>query len=85
MLRGYEADQFTDAFVRYIPLPRFQTVTVLQPAPVKDLRDFQSVTRREDVTLEKQREAVPVKDCNIVTVENTLREDRGNSLREVEL
>jgi len=75
IFRGYTQNQFIDAFGRYLPpvtpITPIQTVTVLQPTPVKDLLDFQSVTQEDNVTVTKQREATPIKDCNVVTVETT--------------
>jgi len=61
--KGYEKDQLTEAFSRYIPPPSFPSVTTSQPAPVKDLQAFQSVTKEDDVTDRNLRKPAPVKDC----------------------
>jgi len=69
-VKGYRADQFKETFKRYItPTPPIQSVTTGQPTPVKGLREFQSVTKENDVTVANQRKPVPVKECHDVTVE----------------
>ena len=69
--KGYEKDQLTEAFSRYIPSsPPFPSVTASQPAPVKDLRAFQSVTQEDDVTDRNLSKPTPVKDCYVVTDRN---------------
>jgi putative DNA primase/helicase len=67
--KGYEEDQFTEAFSRYIPSPLSASVTASQPAPAKDLRAFQSVTQADDVTVANWLKPTPVKECDGVTVE----------------
>jgi len=67
--RGYEIGQFTDAFRRYLPSPAFQGATVLQPTPVKELREIQSATQTEDVALTKQRKPASFNDCSTVAVQ----------------
>lgn len=75
--KGYMLSQFTDAFERYLkseiyPRTPIPSVTTLQPAPVKELRGFQSVTQEDDVTVANLRKPAPVKECHDVTVENRI-------------
>lgn len=88
-IRGYTQNQFIDAFGRYLPpvtpITPIQTATVLQPTPVKDLLDFQSVTQENNVTVAKQREATPVKDCNVVAVETTSPPGKKKYLKTMEV
>jgi len=65
--KGYEKDQFTEAFSRYVPSPPILSVTESQPAPVKDLAAFPSVTREDDVTFLNCPKSVPVLSCDVVT------------------
>jgi putative DNA primase/helicase len=74
LAKGYEKDQLTEAFSRYIPSsPPFPSVTTSQPAPVKDLRAFPSVTQEDDVTDRNLSKPAPVKDCYVVTDRNRER------------
>jgi putative DNA primase/helicase len=82
--KGYEKDQFTEAFSRYIPPSPSASVTASQPTPAKDLRAFQSVTQADDVTVVNHWKPTPVKDCDVVTLE-TLPLFTINNLREVAL
>jgi putative DNA primase/helicase len=82
--KGYEKDQLTEAFSRYIPPPPSASVTASQPAPAKDFLAFQSVTQADDVTVVNQWKPTPVKDCDVVTLE-TLPLFTINNLREVAL
>jgi len=76
--RGYELDQFTDAFSRYLtPTTPFQGDTMTQTTPVKDLREVQSETQPENVSLAKQRKPAPVKDCVSVSLQKGDRDNRG--------
>jgi len=68
--KGYQKEQFDDVFARYLPPTPFQNATTLQSAPVKDLRDFQTVTNENDVTLSKHGKPAPVLSCNVVTDKN---------------
>jgi hypothetical protein len=72
--KGYTRDQFTDVFKRYLPPTHpFQSVTTSQPTPAKGLRDFQSVTQTNDVTVVNHGKPTPAKECDVVTVENPLK------------
>ena len=83
--KGYTGEQFVETFSRYLPLTDpIQSVTTSQPAPVKDLRAFRSVTHSDDVTVIHRRKTTPVKECDDVTVE-TLPLFPIDSLREVAL
>jgi putative DNA primase/helicase len=73
--KGYEKEQFTEAFSRYIPSPPSPSVTASQTAPVKGLRCFQKVTSEDLVTDENLRKPTPVKECDVVT-------DRMDNTRE---
>ena len=83
--KGYEKDQLTEAFSRYIPSPPSASVTTSQPTPVKDLRAFQSVTQPDAVTDRNRRKPTPVKECDGVTVENTEGDVRKESVAVFEL
>jgi len=50
--RGYELSQFLKVFNSYIPPS--QSVTLLQPRNDKGFEDFQSVTKKENVTLSNE-------------------------------
>jgi len=65
--KGYEKNQFAEAFSRYIPSSPSASVTTSQPTPAKDLRGFPSVTQGDDVTDKKQRNPALVKECYFVT------------------
>lgn len=65
--RGYQRDQFEDAFSRYLP---DRSVTPSQPNTGAGFSDFQSVTPEKPVTDEKPRKAAPQADCDGVTDEN---------------
>jgi hypothetical protein len=81
VFRGYEARQFTDVFARYLPPTPDQSVTTLQTTPVKGLLEIQSVTKSNNVTVEKRREATPVKRCNVVTVEKGVQEQGEKNMK----
>lgn len=65
--KGYEKDQLSEAFSRYIPSPLSASVTASQPAPVLDLPAFASVTREDDVTFSNRPKPPPVLTCDFVT------------------
>jgi putative DNA primase/helicase len=82
--KGYEKDQLTEAFSRYIPPSPSASVTASQPTPAKDLRAFQSVTQADDVTVVNRWKPTPVKECDAVTL-GTLPPFPIDTLREVVL
>jgi len=97
--KGYEKDQFTEAFSRYTPSPLSASVTASQPAPVLDLAAFSSVTQADDVTLANQWKPFPALNCDVVTDRRGIPDDNiiddgddghsssfnNNDLREVTL
>jgi len=79
--RGYTLDQFTDAFNRYLSSTTpFQSDTMTQIAPVKGLREFQSETHTENVSLGKQRKPASIKDCVSVSLQKGDRDHRDEFL-----
>lgn len=52
----------------FLSLSPFQSVTVLHSLTGVGLREFQSVTQSEDVTLVNRRKPLPGAECNSVTV-----------------
>jgi len=61
-----------------LPAPTpFQTATPLQPAPVKDLRGFQTATNENDVTLSKHGKPAPVLSCSVVADKNPSYRGKG--------
>ena len=70
--KGYEREQFKDVFIRYTASPPILSVTTSQPTPVKDLRDFQSVTQDNDVTDKNCHNHLNIKDCYVVTDKNPI-------------
>jgi len=72
--RGFLKEQFSDVFSRYVnagknntsPFTPSLSATELQPLPVKDLRDFSSVTQEDVVSDKKQRKPAPLLDCCLV-------------------
>jgi hypothetical protein len=85
--KGYTSEQFADIFNRYLPpTDPIQSVTTSQPAPIKALRAFQSVTRSDDVTVANRCKPSPVKECDVVTVENMEKGyEQSNNLREIRI
>lgn len=75
--RGYDLEQFQDAFSRYLPKTPFSTVTTLQPTDDAASSQFQSVTETNRVTDEKSLQPTEGGACNSVTLQN--RENRGNT------
>ena len=65
--KGYEKDQLTEVFSRYIPSPPSKSVTASQPSPVQDLAAFPSVTREDDVTFSNWPKSAPTRSCDVVT------------------
>ena len=70
--KGYEKDNFTEVFSRYIPSQSSASVTASQSNLVEDLPAFPSVTIEVDVTDRNQREPKPVGDCDVVTDEKVV-------------
>ncbi len=82
--KGYELNQFLDAFARYIddrtetngeknefcPDPPFQTATPRQTSNHAVYSDFQTATQNKVVAVEKHVEAAPQADCRGVADEN---------------
>jgi hypothetical protein len=68
-IKGFQLEQFEDAFKRYTPsyTPPFPSVTPSQTTTDKGLGDFLSVTQKNDVTDRKTSKATVVKDCDDVT------------------
>jgi len=60
--RGYELNQFEKVFNSYIPPS--QSVTVLQPSNDKAFSNFQSVTKKENVTLSNECKLPINQECN---------------------
>jgi len=67
--RGYEINQFKDAFARYIPDTPIQSVTTLQTSDSKGSSQIQSVTNSDNVTLQKPLKPKPSNVCNTVTLQ----------------
>lgn len=65
--KGYEKDQFTEAFSRYVPSPPILSVTASQPAPGQAFPAFASVTREDDVTFSNWPKSAPALSCDVVT------------------
>lgn len=72
--KGFEREQFKDAFRRYVspeknisPFSPFSMRDTGQSASILDLRDFSSVTDKTLSREEKQRNPVSVLDCHLVT------------------
>lgn len=65
--KGFEKDQFAEAFSRYISSTAISCVTTSQVSNNNNLGQYSSVTRCDDVTDKKLPKAAPVKDCDVVT------------------
>lgn len=68
--KGYEQEQFAEAFSRYIPLTPVLNVTTSQPLPIEGLRPFPKRHTEEDVTDGKTCKTAPVLTCDVVTDKN---------------
>lgn len=78
--KGYEREQLKDAFIRYaVPSPENIRHTS-QPAPVNDLRDFQSVTQKVNVTEKNQGNHLDFNNCYPVTDKNPLPGEKNNAI-----
>lgn len=80
--RGYEFNQFKDAFYRYIHDTPIQSVTTLQTNDSNDFSYIKSVTNNQNVTLQKQHKAIQANDCNTVTLQNDKKWKRDKSEEE---
>jgi len=79
--KGYERNQFTEAFSRYVTPSA--SVTTSQIIPVEDLKEFQSVTQGYSVTLINQPESTLAKECDGVTVESKVNGDNANEITDM--
>ena len=68
--KGYLSEHFKDAFDRYLPAPPYQTVTGGTSLKNNKLDDYQSVTRKMDVTDDNSIKPFKNKDVPRVTDEN---------------
>jgi len=66
-LHGFEAKQFKNAFIRYIP--PIQTATTLQTSCSKGCSGFQSTTKKENVALQKGLKSSYDKACSTVALQ----------------
>lgn len=64
--KGYQREQFTEAFSRYLPITPFPSATTLQPAEILGLSDF-SIRNTDEVVADKKTcKAAQIKDCSVV-------------------
>jgi putative DNA primase/helicase len=70
--RGYNLDDFKDAFSRYIPETPIQTATPQQVRKNKDLEQNQGATQKNDVAVKNSSKQLNLGNCCTVAVENTL-------------
>jgi hypothetical protein len=69
--KGYERDDFSDAFSRYSSDSAFHPVTPLQSNDFNNLRENQTVTRKSGVTVSKSINSNDFNDVTGVTDENS--------------
>ena len=69
VFKGFDKNQFTEAFSRYIPTNPISPVTELQTSPIQGLRPFPKGYKHEAVTDKKTCESAPIQACNRVTGE----------------
>ncbi|PCH52631.1 MAG: hypothetical protein COC22_03800 [Flavobacteriaceae bacterium] len=65
-LKGYELGAFSDAFTRYCDSNRHNVTSYTQPQEL----DFQSVTNKEGVTVQKDEKPIHSNGCDVVTVQS---------------
>ena len=70
--KGYEKNQFQDAFIRYIPSPQGNSVTLSQFAPAKGLSVTEAQSRYQSVTEEKIPNLANTFSCDNATERNPL-------------
>ena len=68
--RGYEKEQFKDAFSRYLPKQGILSATTLQPLQDKACSDFQSATFKSSVADEKTLKPLQGMACSTVALES---------------
>jgi len=68
--KGYEIEQFADAFSRYISSSAFSSVTRSQHNKNNDISQFPNVTHCDYVTDKKQPNYTNLKECDLVTDKN---------------
>jgi hypothetical protein len=76
--RGFELDQFEDAFTRYIPNPLIQSATMLQASSHMGCKGFEGATNSQLVALSKGMKATNNGACSTVVLQNTLSEEVTN-------
>lgn len=77
--KGYKREQFDDAFKRYLPKTRFQSVTTSQPLQDKACSDFKSVTQGAPVTDGKTLKPLQGVTCDVVTDKNPLSDQHAQN------
>jgi len=70
-LRGFELNQFEDAFSRYLPAPLTQSATTLQANDSKAFRSFQSDTTSEEKTASDTPKPLRGKACSTAALQST--------------
>lgn len=79
--KGYEHEQFEDAFSRYLsPNTPFQNVTPLQPSNDAGFGENENVTQAEGVTDEKPPKPAPDKGCYDVAFQEPPLGEKGEEL-----
>jgi putative DNA primase/helicase len=66
-IKGYEKDQFTEAFNRYVPVSPSVKVTTSQPASILDLSPVCKSNTAIPVTFENPCKTAPIQTCDVVT------------------
>ena len=72
--KGYELEQFSDAFARYLASPPSQSVTPLQRSNDAGFSEYQGVTNHNHVTDCFNDNILNSKDCYGVTFQDVLEE-----------
>lgn len=72
--KGFDLNQFKDAFKRYLPLPPIQNATSLQPICSKDYSPKQNATQHESVASKKPLKPIHSNTCSVVASQNPLVE-----------
>jgi putative DNA primase/helicase len=75
-VKGFEKDQFTEAFSCYIPVTPTSPVTESQPPPVEGLQTISSGNIDDPVTDEKTCEPPSIQDCYRVTAKIPSQNDQ---------
>lgn len=83
--KGFELEQFKDAFNRYLPKNPFQTETTKQPIQDKGYSQLKSETQKDDVSDKNSPKALQGKECFDVsfqtppTADNTVKTANRNT------